>query len=540
MQGRSLPPIAAPAPSFASYSDHQCTPVSLEIVGSIDNSLRRIGRATVAFSRIPTPPSPPAVSPSPLLADSTRSFIITMQTRRKSLNLSDMGVIAPKRSRTASHPSPPETVIEGEEPPIKKSKRSHESPSSPPSSIARSPPAATTITSPARSSKSARSQEDKPIPGISELSPPPSPARERGSRIDTEGINDDVVIGTIRQLEETGNRPHLVRELAAVLSRSLASVEKYVSLPKLTQCDIADHACRSANQTALISSRLTTYLQRPWPAVSPCPLAKEISTVHPRRLYYYLTTCPHQPLPTTAEPFPKPANRIISPSLSSASVSEDGPHPVRERHELSPSPEVDLSSAEFEKENGPALHTPGTSFSGRNSLPRDRPSYTMQRRSSPPLETEERDFKQTATALHEQAQARRASSQDVTMAQDGSQPSDQSHDHDPENVSMSIEPADSDQHATAELFNLRIPGAQQMEFSSPLMKPQPDSASAPSSARKDMSGPARHDGGMQDHAMLDWSAEVGHPAHDASFSVDNLQCPEDIELDELDVMFDAY
>jgi hypothetical protein len=67
----------------------------------------------------------------------------------------------------------------------------------------------------------------KPNPTISELSPPPSPLHEHIHRIDTDGINDDIVIGTIRQLEETGNRPHLVREIAAVLERTHASVEKY-------------------------------------------------------------------------------------------------------------------------------------------------------------------------------------------------------------------------------------------------------------------------------------------------------------------------
>jgi hypothetical protein len=45
-------------------------------------------------------------------------------------------------------------------------------------------------------------------------------------KIDLEGINDDIVEGVIQQLEATGNRPHLVKELAAVLSLTLRSVQQ--------------------------------------------------------------------------------------------------------------------------------------------------------------------------------------------------------------------------------------------------------------------------------------------------------------------------
>jgi hypothetical protein len=45
-------------------------------------------------------------------------------------------------------------------------------------------------------------------------------------KIDIEGINDDIVVGVIEQLEKTGNRPHLVKELAAVLINFNESVTK--------------------------------------------------------------------------------------------------------------------------------------------------------------------------------------------------------------------------------------------------------------------------------------------------------------------------
>ena len=137
-----------------------------------------------------------------------------MQTRRKSLSLAELGITVPKRSRKQSHPSPPTTIVEGEEPPVKRTKQSHGSSSPPPPGLM-SPPQTTTI----------RFKEEKPKQA-QELSPPPSPAAEGSNKVDVEGISDDIVVGTIQQIEKTGNRPHLVKELAHVLASSLHSVEK--------------------------------------------------------------------------------------------------------------------------------------------------------------------------------------------------------------------------------------------------------------------------------------------------------------------------
>lgn len=150
-------------------------------------------------------------------------------TRRKSLSLSELGITVPKRSRTQSHPSPPSTVVEGEEPPSKKSKRSHGS-ASPTGDM--SPPRTTTI----------RVKEEKPKRAV-ELSPPPSPAREGESKIDTEGISDEIVVGAIQQLEKTGNRPHLVKELSAALSTNIQAVERYVP-HLLTLSTVGKLTCR--------------------------------------------------------------------------------------------------------------------------------------------------------------------------------------------------------------------------------------------------------------------------------------------------------
>lgn len=64
-----------------------------------------------------------------------------------------------------------------------------------------------------------------------EHTPPPSPEAEQfdhgriARTINFEAINDDIVEGVIVQLQQTANRPHLVKELAAVLSHSVKIVE---------------------------------------------------------------------------------------------------------------------------------------------------------------------------------------------------------------------------------------------------------------------------------------------------------------------------
>lgn len=121
--------------------------------------------------------------------------------------------------------------------------------------------------------------------------------------------------------------------------------------------------------------------------------------MHPRRTYFYLTTGPHQPLPDPAtRPFP--VRTVVTPPLSTTtSGSEDADE--ERRRELSPSPEVDLSSPEFDDmdDDIPMPSTPIGSFSGR--YPRLRPGGLTRsaRGVSPPLEKDEREFTQTAEGL---------------------------------------------------------------------------------------------------------------------------------------------
>lgn len=146
-------------------------------------------------------------------------------TRRKSLSLPSLGIQLPHGSR--AHRSPPSkssnTTEASQPPPTKKIKRSH-------------PLAASSATSPSTPSTSAPSTADLALvnPPKSggrvtfEHTPPPSPGATTDAKIDTEGINDDIVTGVIEQLEKTGNRPHLIKELAAVLGATSESVAGYV------------------------------------------------------------------------------------------------------------------------------------------------------------------------------------------------------------------------------------------------------------------------------------------------------------------------
>lgn len=139
-------------------------------------------------------------------------------TRRKSLSLPSLGIHLPGASR-ASARSPPST---SDSHPAKKVKRTHSN------SLASltSPPHTTTLRFDEQRPKSAGRVAD---------TPPPSPGGEDGqTKVDTQGIDDEIVVGVIEQLEKTGNRPHLLKELALVLSPTIPIVERYATrLPLL-------------------------------------------------------------------------------------------------------------------------------------------------------------------------------------------------------------------------------------------------------------------------------------------------------------------
>lgn len=242
-------------------------------------------------------------------------------------------------------------------------------------------------------------------------------------KIDTEGINDDIVVAVIHQLQNTGNRPHLVKELAAVLVTLNDNVAKYVdlSLPlALGGNKSANGLYSSANPAALLSSRLSTYMKRSWTALAPCPIGKELVLIHPRKVYYYLTTMPRQPLPENSDDLVIPGmeGNHITPSVSSVDQDEEeeDDFTVRQR---SLSPEVDLSSPDFEDESM-NLHgrhdgaaRPGHGSFGDHHQSNMRLVHSN-RAASPPLEGDEKEFTQTASAVRERASEQKASQLEQT------------------------------------------------------------------------------------------------------------------------------
>jgi hypothetical protein len=173
----------------------------------------------------------------------------------------------------------------------------------------------------------------------------------------------------------------------------------------------------SANPAALLSSRLSAYMKRSWTALSPCPIAKQLINVHPRKVFYYLTNTPHQPLPENLEEMVALDEKRLTPSLSSGSVDHDEDDAMsRERSRLSPSPEIDLSSPEFDEEHGTfnARHAADSHTNNQNNS-HHRLSHNH-RSASPPLEGDEREFTQTASSLRERASEEKASRQSSLAA----------------------------------------------------------------------------------------------------------------------------
>ncbi|KAL1839390.1 hypothetical protein VTJ49DRAFT_1592 [Mycothermus thermophilus] len=336
-----------------------------------------------------------------------------------------------------------------------------------------------------------------------ENTPPPSPPTARPSietdddhvpqkPIDMESINDEIVEAVIVQLQKSGNRPHLVKELATILMQQLKIVQQ------------------SANPCAIISSRLAAYLKRPgWSASAPCPLAKELESVHPRRTYFFLTTCPRQPLPDPAQALAANQGRsLASPSPSSDESNSADESDLERRRELSPSPEVDLSSPEFDDmdDDFGMPSTPIGSFSMRGFYMPPRLIHSGSGRhgrgGSPPLEKDEKEFTQTADGLQKRklsggdlAPMISVSSFDVPMSSD----------------------LDRDDSSLFGVMNSSVPPASSF-VSSPAIRP---STTTPLNL-----------GRKEGDADASWAKLDGMLEWDRS--------PETIELEELDCLLDDF
>jgi hypothetical protein len=142
-------------------------------------------------------------------------------TRRKSVNLSLLGIHVPRPAMKSpqTFSLPDDSIL----PPAKKIKRSHSDPTAPDvlQALRNSPIFAIPARKDIASSLAVHTPPPSPPPTTSgDLEPP---AQHR--KVDTEGINDDVVIATIEVLEKTDNRPHLLKELATAIAGHVHVVE---------------------------------------------------------------------------------------------------------------------------------------------------------------------------------------------------------------------------------------------------------------------------------------------------------------------------
>jgi hypothetical protein len=266
----------------------------------------------------------------------------------------------------------------------------------------------------------------------------------------------------------------------------------------------------SANPAAIISSRLATYLKRTWTALSRCPLDKKLVGTHPKRVYYFLTTCPHQAIPDDASTMS--AARIITPSLSAASEEED--MDARSRDMRSPSPELDLS--DFDDGSDP--------FSNQTHPPPTHNIAHNRRAQSPPLEKDEREFTQTASFLQQRRKSMEAERERSASSSFEEAPTttDVSMDDIPEVDETEESAARKNSETAAALFG-------QMDHlsafepalasSSPLLKPVLNIEMPPPMFKP---------------------SEIRIQTDSVDWSWSELKSPEHVEIEELDDLFGGY
>lgn len=209
------------------------------------------------------------------------------------------------------------------------------------------------------------------------------------------------------------------------------------------------------------------YLKRPWSALAPCPIAKEQIPVHPRKVFFYLTNSPAQPLPDDSSDIISPLTpaKQITPSISNTSVDMDDEEDALDRSRMSPSPEVDLSSPAFEHEEvGLAEHsTPGRPPTPTGSYPmRSRMAHNYRlsnssRAVSPPLEGDEKEFTLTASSVRE-----RTSAEDAVARQKSSSPV--SEESSAEDEAEAAAAAARDEASMDDCFDSHGPHSQSQEY----------------------------------------------------------------------------
>ena len=295
-------------------------------------------------------------------------------------------------------------------------------------------------------------------------------------------------------------------------------------------------------------------MKRPsWTAPSPCPVGKELIPVHPRKVYYFLTTLKRQEIPIGSSDIlsspsagiigggGKGGKRIISPSLSNASIDEDIEGiEDRKRVAMSPSPEVDLSDPELgttipgaEDEFTPSTPA-GSSFSGRSSLARDGTCGTSSetvnlahnhRGATPPLEGDEKEFTQTASSMRmrgmslDDSTIRQSKEVEITITGTSTEM---------EIDETEEEKAKRNSEAAAALFGSHHHNAQEIPLalmSSPLVKPL-HAAIANQFEKENV-----------DVEVGDTTSILGDQGLGSSW---DIKQPENVDLDELDDLFGDF
>lgn len=173
----------------------------------------------------PPPPPPPQSLHTPVVALRQQETLDAQpankpyNTRRVSLSLTSLGIHVPGSNSNRANARHRRSL---DNPPAKRAKHQHTlSASSATASKSASPPP---VKSRSRSSTTASARH----PPIVEPTPPPSPGyAQRSKLLDLDGINDDVVVAVLEQLQSTGNRPHLIKELSNILLNTTSSVQRY-------------------------------------------------------------------------------------------------------------------------------------------------------------------------------------------------------------------------------------------------------------------------------------------------------------------------
>lgn len=148
-------------------------------------------------------------------------------TRRKSISLQALGIQVPQTSRAHRASISKSSVDLDHQHSSKRIKREHSSTEPSSNTLASATPHIVVSTKTVTFA-------DRPLSSSSgsrnayEHTPPPSPGASTEIKIDFTKVNDDIVAGVLEQLNKTGNRPHLIKELASVLSTTNPDVNRYV------------------------------------------------------------------------------------------------------------------------------------------------------------------------------------------------------------------------------------------------------------------------------------------------------------------------